>query len=51
MASSGAQADEEKRAEEQQPPSLERQEYMLRRWRCSVNRPSMGEGSQVAGVV
>jgi hypothetical protein len=33
----------------QQPPSLERQEIMLRRWEGSVNGPWIGLGSQVAG--
>ena len=34
----------------QQPPSLERQEIMLRRWKDLVNRPSISSGSQVAGI-
>ena len=34
----------------QQPPSLERQVIMLRRWKDLVNRPSISSGSQVAGI-
>jgi hypothetical protein len=34
----------------QQPPSLERQDDMLRRWKGSVNGLSIGLGSQIAGI-
>ena len=34
----------------QQPPSLKRQEIMLRRWEDSVNGQSVGLESQVAGM-
>ena len=34
----------------QQPPSLERHEIMLRRWRGSVNSPWISLGSQVAEI-
>ena len=34
----------------QQPPSLKRQEIMLRRWEDLVNGSSVGLESQVAGI-
>ncbi len=34
----------------QQPPSLDRQEIMLRRWKDLVNSPSISSGSEVAGI-
>jgi len=49
--SSDPQDDGEKRAEETAATVTGTSGNMLRRWKGSVNSPSMGDGRQVAGMV